>query len=513
MKIFLAVLSAYDPALPGVTTLYYASSPGYVSGAADTPAHQFFDPRLIQPVAIRRSLFAPGTTQGGTQIALGELVLNNADGGLDALLDYGLDGRDLVVYHGDRTGAFPDDFEEVFRGTMQQAFGSRTRVTIRVRDRQYDTRQPVQATLYAGTNALPAGVEGTPDDLQGKPKPLTLGVVFNAPGVRVNTDRNLYQWHTGALQSLALYDRGEALSLGTAHASLAALEGATVTAGTYHTWLAGGMARTSGAEGEVVTADAVEGATAADRTAGQVAERLLLLAGWDAGDIDAAAIAALDAHNPAEVGLFLREPSTVAAALDHLLRGVPAWWGQAEDGTWTAAPFTAPSGTPDAAFTRPQLLRLEPEAMPESEGGGIPFWRVVVRYARNHQVQRGDQLDASVTAARRAWLAEEYREAVAEDADVLTAHPLAPTLTITTALTEEADAQALADAELALRGVQRRRFGARVALDEAGPAAVPLGGVVEITHDRFGLSAGALFRVLSVEPDARRGRLNFTLWG
>lgn len=95
--------------------------------------------------------------------------------------------------------------------TMQNIEAETDKLTIKLRDRQAEMNNPLQPTKYAGTNALPAGLEGV-DDIKGKPKPVCLGRVLNVPAVLVNTSKLIYQVNDGAIASLdAVYDRGVAL--------------------------------------------------------------------------------------------------------------------------------------------------------------------------------------------------------------------------------------------------------------------------------------------------------------
>ena len=74
-----------------------------------------------------------------------------------------------------------------------------------------------------------------------------------------------------------------------------------------------------------------------------------------------------------------------------------------------------------------------------------------------------------------------------------------------------AGAGAEATRRQALRGVKRDRFEAEVELN-AETEALSLGHIVGISHARFGLSAGADFRVLGLEPMRKKRRLRLTLW-
>jgi hypothetical protein len=207
--LYLAEIVAYDPGVPGAVTLRYATR-GFVTGPAETPANTIYDYRLKQPVNVTRDCFASGTTSGASRVGFGDLVLLNPDGVLDALAGYGFDGRAVTIRHATADSpAFPGDFTTVFVGTMEQATCGMDEVTIRLRDRQYETQVPLQTSFYLGDNALPAGLEGTADDLKGKPKPVCLGTVSNVPAPCVNTSKLIYQVNDGAVASIPnVYDRG-----------------------------------------------------------------------------------------------------------------------------------------------------------------------------------------------------------------------------------------------------------------------------------------------------------------
>ena len=117
-----------------------------------------------------------------------------------------------------------------------------------------------------------------------------------------------------------------------------------------------------------------------------------------------------------------------------------------------------------------------------------------------------------VTSARLAFLSSTWREAAAVDNAVQIPHLLAPQTTEESLLTDETDAQAEADRRQTIRGVRRDRFEIVVPLDETTDV-IDLGDVVSLTHSRYGLSAGKLFRVLGVDPHASKRTLKLTLWG
>ena len=207
--LFLAELVAWDIGGASTTTLRYGSR-GHTTGPAETPANTHYDARISQPVNVARHCFAPRATIGRSVTAYGDLELVNADGGLDALCkDYAFDGRAITVRRGVVGAAYPGGFPALFVGTMEQAEAAGTTVRVRMRDPAFKLQQPLQGTLYAGNNALPAGLEGTADDLKGKPKPLCFGTVKNIAPPCVNTARLIYQVNDGTIASIErVYDAG-----------------------------------------------------------------------------------------------------------------------------------------------------------------------------------------------------------------------------------------------------------------------------------------------------------------
>lgn len=189
-----------------VVTLRYGRF-GRTTLPGDTPAHTEYSPRLVSAGRIRRAILGDGTQFGRAQIAVGEILLSNADGALDGLAGYGFDGRTATVKRGLPTTALAS-FETVFVGTMEDVELTADTMRVRLRDNARLLDVPLQTTLYAGDNALPDGLEGV-DDLEGKPKPLLFGQARNIPAVPVNTAKLIYQVSDGAVASVqGIYDRG-----------------------------------------------------------------------------------------------------------------------------------------------------------------------------------------------------------------------------------------------------------------------------------------------------------------
>ena len=81
---------------------YRAATTGFTSApdcAIAPNAH--YPARIIKPGGVQRSLWRPGAANGArTAASIGSVVLANADGGLDGLLDQAFDGRPLRILEG-----------------------------------------------------------------------------------------------------------------------------------------------------------------------------------------------------------------------------------------------------------------------------------------------------------------------------------------------------------------------------------------------------------------------------
>lgn len=511
---YVAELTVYDADLADVRTLY-VSTHGFTSTPTDTPASTVFDGRLLQPALLQRDLFAGGRTAGASTLTAGDLRLANPDGGLDGWLDYAFDGRPITIRVGPPGAAYPAGYTLVLTGIMEQVEVSSDAVTVRLRDRQFEVTQPFQPTKYAGTNALPNGIEGVAADLKGKPKPILYGKVFNIAPPCVNTSALVYQLADAALQSVdAVYDRGAALTFDANYATSALLIAATIGAGKYATCLAEGLMRLQGTPSGLVTCDATEGATTADRTVAQIYKRILVnRLGKSAGEYSSADVTALDTAAPYVVGGWWATETTTRDVFDALAASVGAAWYADQAGVYRLTQFAVPSGTPAATFTAADVLSARPlTRTPVSDPTkGIPVTQCVVRYAKNYTVQDLD-LAGTVTDARRAVLAQPYADTSYTDATVATAHLLAQQLVDDTLLTAAADALAEATRRQALYGTRRDRFEFAVMLTDA-TAALDLGQVIALTHPRYGLSGGRLFRIIGLAPNAGTGTLTLTVWG
>lgn len=487
-------------------------------GENEVPPHTYYDGRIQQPANVQRWAFAPNSTVGQSQIGYGNMVLVNADGALDSLIDYGFAGRNITIKLGEVTqnDAGRANFTTILSGTMEQAEMSWGKVTFRVRDKQQDLAKPLQQNRYAGNNSLPNGLEGVASDIGGRPKPLVFGKVFNAPLPLVNSARLIYQAHDGsALQSVdAVYDRGATLTAGAVYSSQADMETNAPAAGQYRVWnsAAGTYIRLGSNAAGTITADLTQGAAAANRTAAQVWQSVLTKAGVAGSSISSADVAALDVLAGYEVGLFCGGLSDMTAleAADIVMRSVGAWFVSDAFGVFRCGRLDVPTGASVGTITATDITAIERVAT-RDPGVGIPAWKVKLGYQRIWQVQ--NDLTASVTAARKGFLSQEYRRLEVSDADTLIANTTSPEIEFLTTIASASDAATEAARRLTIYKTRRDMLQLTVRVDPALAAALDVGKIVTVQVNRYGLNSGKKFFIIGLRTDMRGRSFDLTLWG
>lgn len=513
----------------GTTTLRYSSGRGYNRPTASG----YYDPRIIQPCNMQRTMFATGTTGGPMEVGYGLLILNNGDGGLDPLLEYGFDGRKLTIKIGDESSAY-SSFTTLMVGTIEQpefsysSNGSQatSQVSFRLRDRLEELRRkPIQTTKYAGSNSLPNGLEGTADDLKGRPKPRAYGRCRNVAPFMVNTTRLIYQFNTGSGADVdAVYVKALALTQGADYTDQTDMEANAPGANQFRVWPGGGYFRLGTNPAGLVSCDVLEGANDGERTAAQILKRIATTAGGiDAGDVNSSDVTALDTANSAVLGIWLPDEIQCIDAMSMVAQSVGAWFGFDRLGKLRMARLSAPTGS--AAITLKSFMRTVPaeantgdiisiDRVPTNdEGRGVPISRVVLRYKRSWAQQQTD-LDATVTAAQKAFVSQEWREATtSEDATVKAKHLLAVERIFSSLFDVEAAATTEASRLLDLHKVRRDRWRVGVKWDASIAATVDLGTKLDLKISRFGLNAGKGFIVIGITNNAENDTAELDLWG
>lgn len=445
----------------------------------------FYDPRILQPGLYEAGLYA-GQLLQQSRSGYGETTLVNADGGLDYLADYAVDGREMIL-------AFAGVPQVT--GTVARLAFSDTEVSVVLRDPLEPLRSPHPMETYAGDNLLPNGLEGTEDDIAGEPKPLVFGEVRNAQPVLVNTAQLIYQVSSLADCTVtAVYDRGVALDNGGVYTSLAQLQNTAPDPGDFRAYQ-GYIRIGDNAEG-TLTVDAEQ----SDPRAGAVAQSLAAARGYT---LHASDVATLNAYGA--VRFYLTTETNTLELLDRIAESIGGWLAVQPDQLLRLGDWEAPESTDNAI--RDYSIETISRSATGAGDNGLPVWRVTLECDRIETVQ--DDLESNVSEARRARLARQTRRVVATDQSVQDRHPLAGEIIINSVLASYAQNQGVAQRVLALLSV--RRDSVQVETLEAPLPTV--GGNLTLITPRHGYGNGRAMRVTGYRLNAQTDELSLNLWG
>ena len=492
-KRYLAILEPFDPGTGGTVALYVGDA-GFTTGPGDTPANQYFEPRLVSALNFERSLFQGGTLGGRSIPDFGVMTLNNADGGLDGWQGYNWDGRRARVYLGGDGFGFAE-YGLIFDGLAEDIDYGDLTLSVRLQDLSRKLDLPIQVTTYAGTG----GAEGG-DELKGKPKPLVFGRVFHISAVPVDPAALLYQVHDGAIEDVtAAYDRGQALTK----------VGGSPVAGEFSVDTSAGTITLGASPAGVITADVKGDKTggAYVETTGSVIRRIAVARGGfaDPGDLDTASFTALDTVNSADIGIAITDEQGMGAALDYVAGSIGAYYGFDRAGKLSVGRIEAPAGSSVASFTDVEILELE--RRPTAR----PIWRQHVGYGRYWRpTDRSDTESSALSDAEKADLEQEYRVEEAEDVAVRTAHLLAEDERRDTGLALAVDAASEAARLLALFKIKRDVFRMRV---KTQPFSLSLGQTIAIRYPRHGLDGARNLVIVGLTEDSAVNEVELELWG
>lgn len=498
-----------------VQTLRY-STHTLVTRGDDTPANTIYAGRIADAGRISRSIFDGGGVLGALQTSVGAIILNNQDGALDYLYDYGFDGRSFTLSELPGRGAPLSSAKTLLVGVLDgvESGDAWKEVKLRIRDVRSYLDKVLLTDRYAGTSvATGLGVEGD-SDLKDQIKPYLWGSVSNIAPKVVNKYDLIYQACLNGFNSITVYDGGLALTATSDYSTQAALLASSPQPGYYATCKSAGLIKLGGSPVFEITADVVEGATLADRSAAKVARRILNLVTALGLTIDEASFSALHDFNPAEVGVYVDSDATALTILGNVLQSIGAAVIPTDDGSLKAVQITL-SGTSIGTVTLRHLIGAGSFILskgPSTEGDGIPAWSIVLNWGRVYQTMDSGQLAGAVTLSRQTFLATATRQAKAQDATMQNAHPSAAEITIDTLLTTQADAVAEATRRLALHSV-RRDYPTITVPRNIFVDSAELGSIVTVDIPRFGFDGGKDFCIVGRVDDFTKRTIELTLWG
>jgi len=493
MNVWLLSIEALDPAGNAVT-LRYATEEYF------DPAGYAWRPRIQQAGLYTAGLYA-GDLLNVSRSGFGETTLVNADGALDGLVDYAMDGRRVCLQLATETGVI-----DVLVGTLSRVTFQRRIVSLRLRDPVETLQQPHPLTRYAGDNVLPDGLEGTDDDIGGNVKPRLYGQVRNAQPVLVNSSKLIYQISDSDCTVGAVYDNGAPLTLDGDYSSVEQLLGDAPATGEWSDWEPPegtyrryrGYIRLGDSPTGTITCDA----DAPKTQAGDVMASILDEIGAAYASADVSALNAVG-----DLRLWISDTTTTAELLDQIAVSTGGYWRIDTQGQIRMGALPAPS-EPVTTLRDHQIIEIDRESA-GAGSNGLPVWSVTMTADPIETTQT--DVAGVVSTARRARLAKATREVNRESQATLTRHPLAEAISIESRLATTAQAGAVADRVLAL--LSPRRDSVTLTARAADVAGITIASSIRIVTPRLGYAEGRTLLVVGRTLDAGRNRIQLTLWG
>lgn len=493
--IYLLEVTAFDTDAQAPTTLVYSSHQGYDREG------QWYAPRLENPATLARSVGA-SDMGGRAQMSVGEITLVNNDDGLD-WSPYYFDGRDIVLKRGLENEPYAA-FETVLIATMESVAKERERISIRIRDRSVTLDRPFSTVKYLGNNALPAGLEGTADDIKDQPKPRLFGRVALMQPVLVNTSKLIYQVNNGPVAGIInVFDAGAYLTPAAPYASESEMMAVEPAAGTWRAYPQTGYVRLGSSPFGTLSACVAESYDFSRISVAGVIKRLLAEIGMT--DVVNDDFAALDALNAAPVGLIVEPDETTSSLLDRLCMSIGAWWGFDALNRLRVMRLDAPGGDPVFTLTDDCLTELERQ--PDSEK---PIWQTRIQADRNYVVQDKQSMAGIVPDNRSSWFAQEYRTQKAESATTKGQRLLSTDTEFDSVLNGIAAAKAESARRLELLNGSRELLNCTVAGTDYP---IDLGSVVNVQTSKLGYADGKLFTITSLAIDYQANTIDLVLFG
>lgn len=472
VRLLLADLTAYS----GAPVARYLATGPFVTRPIDTPANTIYTDTLLDAPDFSAQLSE--LFMGRSLPSYGDLRVLNYNGDYDAWLEDGWDGRAITLKHGAPDWNVPD-FRPVLTGVVADIDApARDVISFKLRDKTHLFDVPVQTTLIGGSTAN-----------KDMPVPLCFGQCFNVEPVLTVAASHTYQVHDGQIEAITdVRDNGVTVA--------------------YTPDLAAGTFTLAAPPAGRVTAD-VKGAKPSGSyltTCADLVQHLAIhRAGLATADLDTASFTALNVSCAQTLGLYIRERRNLIDVVDDLVTSIGGFWTFTRAGLLRLGRLEAPGGTPDLTLIADDIE----EASIAMVARRLPRASVRLGYAKNWTPQDPDALAGAVSEANRALYAAPYSVAKATNS-VSTKHLLAPNPDVAeTLIVDATEAATEATRRAALAAVVRTT----VRLTTYAQAlSANLGDVVDLTHPRFGYSAGELAVVVGIRDRVSANRVELEVW-
>lgn len=537
--IYLVEIEGYSSVTLAVETLRFCTGIGFITKPTEVPANTKYLPRVSQAGSLTANMFTGGATSGASTVGKGEIILRNIDGELDYLANWGFDGRKVVVRRGVETGAYPNDFPILYSATIKQPVPETSKFIFQLRDTRYTLDKPVQTLKFDGSNVLPNGLEGSSTDIKDKTKPMTIGKIWNASPLCVNTSKLIYALNirqlgmfdsisdvdllpdfdaalgssiplNSGISVLAAYDSGASLTAGANYTSEEEMNTQVPAGGTYRVYPEGGYIRLGLQPTGAFTVDCMDllSVTVTPTVANLMKNLLIQEAKLPLANINNDDFTALNTANSNAVGYYITDETKFQAVFDSFCASVGAWYGFDRFDIFRIKQIALPLVAPTVYINKSSSYEM---LSVSDTDNGVPARRLVMQWRKNYTVIKGTEV-IGVTNDRKTQLEIEYRETEGKDDLVAEKHLLSDTMRVTSAFYDEPTAEV--SRQFAIYKERHDKFRIRVSLNEANSEQLlTLGTVANVTLPRYNLQNGKNLMAIGYSLDCNNNYIDVIFWG
>ena len=473
-RVWITTIAALDGANNPVTLRF-------ADGAHVDDDANFYEPRMRQPALMRVSANGGALLSTGDN-SIGEMELINADGGLNYLLDYAVDGRKCtisIVTNGVQV--------EYFSGTITKLAerGNLLRLTLRPSLQMLEAPYPLDTYNR--------------ESLKGVYKPVLWGRVDNAQPLLIDAPLLIYKACVGNGLISNVRDSGIELVRGADYTSASEMETVEPLAGQFRCFH--GQFRLGASPVGLITFDATHDGL----TAGKIIKKLLLP--FDA-ELCAACEVELDSIG-GQCGIYLTDTNnTMSGILTKIGEALGFYWFYA-DGLIKCKLLAPPVASGGKTINEWSILSIERKSTAVG-AGGVPVQSVRIPHSLVSTVQ--EDLATGVTDVLRTKLSQQWRFSEAESAATIIRHPLSEKLMIAEGFSfDSTKTDTVANRVLGVLSVRRDSVSVDVQIDAIGP--VDIGDSVTVFSRRLGYELGRVMICVGYELDARKNRIKLELFG
>lgn len=471
----------------GTLTTRYLSTHGVIVDGIE------YLPIIMGTISIQESI----STSYSASISYGDLELANNNGEYDSWLGDIWVNKSVKIYVGslptDKVTTTLSQFELVFDGLIDDIDSkNRTRLNLKLRDKLEKLNTSVSETLLGNYN--PQSLTGYTNVYQNNLKPLCYGEVHNITPMLTEPALLEYMVNLEAVEQIVeVRDNGVPVAFTTTGT------GPTIPAGSFRLLKSPAGTVTCSVQGMQRTPSLVDSSIANTytNTAANTIVSILRLTGQTLAytEIDSTSFASLGTQ---PIGLYLNSRVNVLSICQEIAKSCGLILTVTRTGKVKLVELDVPASANTTITESDMILN----SLAVSEKVGV-IAGVKLGYAKNWTVQ--NNLLTAIPQEHKDLYAIEYLESVAKDTAVgsnfsLTTEPEQEN----TLLITKAAADAVAVKKLNLFKQQRKILTMNCT---ARLLSVQVGDAVTVTSSRFGLSSGALGRVVSTRPNWLRGTI------